>query len=224
MTPLVLDGHLGATLTVDLCLTCHVFWFDTRESLMLSPGSTLKLFRLIGEQTATGGGPRDPFARCPRCSLRLLPIRDMQRSTTFQYLRCPREHGRLTTFFDFLREKNFIRPLSGQQIDELRRNLTAVNCSNCGGPIDLAKTSSCAHCGSPLSMLDMKQAHDLVLQLQRADRPDRPIDPALPLQLEQARRDVETSFAAFEQDSTWFSTVSSAGLVGAGLRTLLKLV
>ena len=223
MTPLVLDGHLGGTITVDLCLTCHVFWFDTRESLMLSPGSTLKLFRLIGEQAATGGGPRATFARCPRCSLRLLPIRDMQRSTTFQYLRCPQEHGRLTTFFDFLREKNFIRPLSAPQIDELRRNLTAVNCSNCGAPIDLAKTSSCAHCGSPLSMLDMKQAEALVTQLQRAgDRVNQPVDPALPLELARARREVETAFAGFQRDEVWFHDASSAGLVAAGLNAVAR--
>ena len=224
MTTVPLEGHLGVGLAVDLCAACHVFWFDARESLRLSPGSTLKLFRLIGDATASSGAAAATIVRCPRCRLRLLPVRDMQRSTTFHYLRCPQNHGRLTSFFDFLREKNFIQPLSAQQIEDLRRNVSIVNCSNCGAPIDLAGASSCEHCGSPLSMLDMKQAQDLVVQLQRADRADKPIDPALPLQLERARRDVESAFAAFEQDSAWFSSVSSSGLVGAGLRALLKLV
>jgi len=43
------DGHLGTSVTIDLCLPCQVFWFDTRESLKFSPGSVLKLFRIIGE-------------------------------------------------------------------------------------------------------------------------------------------------------------------------------
>jgi hypothetical protein len=37
-------------------------------------------------------------------------------------------------------------------------------------------------------MLDLRQARDLNAQLQNADRTDRPIDPALPMRLEQARR------------------------------------
>ena len=64
----------------------------------------------------------------------------MQRSTRFEYFRCPHDHGRLTTFFDFLKEKDFVRPLTPPQIAELRKNIQVVNCSNCGAPIDLAKT------------------------------------------------------------------------------------
>ena len=130
--------------------------------------------------------------------MRLFPTHDRQRNTPFQYLRCPKDHGRLITFVEFLREKDFIRPLSAQQIDELRQSVQIVNCSNCGAPIDLATSSACGHCGSPLSMLDMKQAGALVAALREADRPDRPIDPTLPLRLERARREVEASFASFE--------------------------
>ena len=54
--------------------------------------------------------------------------------------------------FDFLREKNFVRPLSADQLTALRQNVQSVNCSNCGAPIDLAKTSACGHCGSPLEV------------------------------------------------------------------------
>jgi hypothetical protein len=99
---------------------------------------------------------------------------------SFQYLRCAHGHGRFITFFNFLREKNFIRPLTRQQIEEIRKTVQFVNCSNCGAPVDLAKGTSCAHCGTPLSMLDSKQAEAVVDQLKRASEP-RAIDPALPL-------------------------------------------
>src|SRR5580765_8724244 len=139
-----LDGHQGTSVTIDLCLPCQVFWFDSHESLKLSPGGVLKLFRLIGERALTPRPTVTDEPVCPRCRTRLLPTHDQQRNTRFQYLRCPREHGRLITFVDFLREKDFIRPLSTQQIDELRRSVQTVNCSNCGAPIDLMKTSGCA--------------------------------------------------------------------------------
>ena len=137
-------------------------------------------------------------------------------------MRCPKDHGRLITFVEFLREKDFIRPLSAQQIEELRRNVQIVNCSNCGAPIDLTNSSSCGHCGSPLSMLDMKRAGALVAELREADRPDRPIDPALPLRLARARREVEAAFASFERGPGWFDDVSQGGLVGAGLSALAR--
>jgi hypothetical protein len=212
-----LEGHLGTKVTIDLCEGCQSFWFDGRESLQLSPGATLQLFQVIGEQAARARQPTTQTLKCPRCDARMKIVNDLQRSTRFQYRQCPQRHGRFITFFDFLREKNFIRPLTRQQIDELRQHVQAINCSNCGAPVDLAKGSLCAHCGSALAMLDLKQAEALVAQLQQADRTGRDVDPALPMSLARAKRDVETSFAAFERDQSWFDDASSVGLVQAGL-------
>jgi Zn-finger nucleic acid-binding protein len=211
-----LEGHLGTKVTIDLCEACQAFWFDGRESLQLSPGATLQLFQVIGGQARTRQ-PANETLKCPRCDARMKIVNDLQRSTRFQYRQCPQRHGRFITFFDFLREKNFIRPLTRQQIEELRQHLQAVNCSNCGAAVDLAKGSLCTHCGSALAMLDLKQAEALVAQLKHADRLDRNVDPALPMSLARAKRDVETSFAAFERDQSWFDDVSSVGLVQAGL-------
>jgi hypothetical protein len=222
MTAQTLDGHLGTLVTIDLCVPCQMFWFDTRESLKLAPGAVLKLFRIIGEQTLTARPPAARRPACPRCHVRLFLTHDRQRNTGFRYLRCPKDHGRLITFVEFLREKDFIRPLSAEQLEELRRNIQTVNCSNCGGPIDLTNSSSCGHCGSPLSMLDMRRAGALVAELSEADRPDRPIDPALPLRLAQARRDVEAAFASFEHGPGWLDDVSQGGLVGAGLSAIAR--
>jgi hypothetical protein len=217
-----LEGHLGPSVTIDLCLACQVFWFDRHESLQLSPASTLKLFRLIGEGAAHRRASVSTDPACPRCGTRLLPTHDKQRNTPFQYWRCPNGHGRLITFFDFLREKNFIRPLSPAQVAALRQNVQTVNCSNCGAPVDLARGSACSHCGSPLSMLDMDQAKEVITQLRQADRTGQPVDPTLPLQMEQARREVERAFAGFEHEPGWMGEVSSSGIVGAGLRALAR--
>jgi len=193
MTAMTLDGHQGRSVAIDLCLECQAFWFDKYESLQLAPGSTLRLLKIIGERT-TPGPTQFSNARCPRCAVALRPTQDMQRNTRFSYFRCPSDHGRLIRFFEFLREKNFIRPLSQQQLEELRHDIQIVNCSSCGAPIDLATGSVCSHCKSPVSMLDMKQPEALLAQLREAAEP-RPVDPALPLQLAKAKRDVEALFA-----------------------------
>jgi Zn-finger nucleic acid-binding protein len=217
------DGHLGRSVAIDICHACQSFWFDTRESLALTPGSTLALFRIIGEKMRRPQLTNADLARCPRCKGRLRRTRDMQRATKFEYLNCPNGHGRLISFFDFLREKDFIRPLTPQQIDELRHSVGMVNCSNCGGPVDLTKGAACTHCGSPLSMLDMKQAERLVAQLQKAeDRASQPVDPTLPIELERVRRQTERTFAAFPNDAIWLNDVSSTDLVGAGLSAVAR--
>jgi hypothetical protein len=135
-------------------------------------------------------------------------------------MRCPSCDAEMSTH-DFLREKNFIRPLSADQIERLRAHVQTVNCSNCGAPIDLAQHRSCAHCGSPLSMLDLAQARDLITELQQADRAGREIDPLLPMRLAQARREVETAFAAFEREPRW-ADVSAYGVLGASLQSLAR--
>lgn len=218
-----LDGRTGDPVVIDVCHSCQAFWFDAHESPRLSPGSTLTLFSVIGARAArpSAFGEGD-LAKCPRCNGRLRLAHDRQRNTSFTYLRCPNGHGRLTTFFDFLREKDFVKPLTGQQLAELSQRLRTVHCSNCGAPVSLAAGAACAHCGSPLSTLDLPHAEELLSQLKKAEQRDsQPIDPALPLRLAQARREVEQAFAA-ERSSSWTSDAASIGLVGAGLAVLAR--
>ena len=167
MSVVTLQDRSGVDFQVDLCHGCQAFWFDRHENTRLSPGSTVKLFHLIAEQTATGTPPRQPMA-CPRCNQRLALTHDLQsRATKFEYWRCL-THGHFITFLQFLKEKDFVRPLTPKQIAELRQNVQALDCSNCGGPIDLVTQSACPHCGSPLSMIDMKQIAAHIRELEQA--------------------------------------------------------
>ncbi len=220
----MLDGHLGRSIEVDLCEPCQSFWFDGKENLQLTPGATLALFRAIGEHVRKPEAQDAEVVKCPHCKARLRRVQDMQRNTRFSYFRCPNNHGRLTTFFDFLKEKDFIRPLTPSQIAELRKNVQIINCSNCGGPIDLAKGSACAHCASPLSMLDMNQAERLVAQLKAADSGSKTVDPALPLALARARAETEAAFKGLPGHDPWTNEGWSMGLVGAGFTELIRLL
>ena len=216
MEALALGGRLGTEVPIDLCRTCHLIWFDKLESVKLAPGGTLKLFRLIGEHRQKPPAPVTDMMKCPRCDIRLLLTHDRTRSSRFRYWRCARDHGRLITFFDFLREKDFIKPISPQQLAELRENVQTIHCSNCGAPIDLARDSACAHCASPLSTIDVKEIERVANELRDADEASRTIDPALAVNLALEKMKVETLFRSLREDNDWNAS-SPLGLVEAGL-------
>jgi hypothetical protein len=212
MTSMTLDAHLSVPIEIDLCTACQAFWFDKYESLKLSAGSILQLMKLIGDHSAAAPAVITKALQCPRCSESLRLTNDMQRTTRFSYWKCDKEHGKFIRFLDFLKEKNFIRPMPAVEIEELKKNVRTVNCSNCGAPIDLATSSACTHCGSAISMLDMNQAQQTLAQLQKAAEP-HPIDPALPLELEMAKRDAERSFGGMESGRDVWGTSTSSVLV-----------
>ena len=222
MTTRTLDGHLRRSVEIERCDRCRAFWFDQRESLQLTPRATLTLFRLVGEAATQAPVPLPAVLKCPRCSAQLRLTHDRQRNVAFQYFRCPHEHGRLTSDLDFLREKNVVRPLSSEQLADLRANVQFVNCSNCGAPVDLSTSSSCGHCGSPLSIIDLQQAGATIDQLRHADRAGEAIDPALPLRLAEARREVDRAFAQAGQREPRAPEMLGADLLSAGLGALAR--
>ncbi len=229
MTTLRLDGHYGTGVDLDLCQICHGIWFDERESLRLTPGATLRLFQTIHDGRGAKRRTLADRLQCPRCDLRLLPTHDRQRATPFRYWRCARAHGRFITFFDFLREKEFVRPLTAAQIAELRSQVRSVNCSNCGGPIDLQTASACSYCRTPLSMLDFVQVERMVAALGEAEAKrvaaERlgPVDPGLPLALLRERLHVERLFRQADHKADW-GLWSPNGLVEAGIGAVVELL
>ncbi len=216
----------GQPVTIDICDACQGLWFDDLEMVQLSPGATLSLFRHIQEQAATARVPLATQLRCARCPRTLDLAHDMQRATRFSYYRCADGHGRFTTFFQFLRAKNFVRSLTTREVDELRQHIRQINCANCGAPVDIAADAACGFCRTPVSMLDPGQMRNVALELQRAEAP-RAIDPALPLRLLTERRRAERTFDAAEVEDSILSVLRehrSGNLVDAGLRSLAALL
>jgi len=219
MTDWNLDGRLGTHVTVDVCTGCQAFWFDEHKILQLSPGSTLKLMKFIGEHSSTVKPTLPEVLRCPRCGGSLSLAHDMVRNMRFNYWGCESGHGRFIGFFDFLKEKNFIHALSPQEIQQLKQNVQSVNCCNCGAAIDLQTNSACPYCHSPISMLDMKQQQQMLAQLREAAEP-RPVDPTLPLKLVLATEHTSALFKA--EDTEWWEDARSGDLVQAGLKAVAR--
>src|SRR5258706_13007715 len=153
------------SLVIDLCVDCQVLWFDPMESPQLSPAATLELFRTINDARPEVRRTLPRSMACPRCDSPLALTQDLQHTTRFSYYRCLRGHGRLTPFFQFLREKNFIRPVPPEELERLKSLVKIVRCSSCGAPIDLAKSTACEFCRAPIVILDPHAASRAVREL-----------------------------------------------------------
>jgi transposase-like protein len=141
---------------LDLCFGCNGIWFDQYESSQLTPDATTDLFALIDARAAKTARPISVAPRCPLCRKPLALTHDVQRVNRFTYHRCADCHGRFTTFFQLLREKEFVRSLSNTEIERLKRAVRQVRCASCGAPVDVERDAACTHCGAPLSFLHIE--------------------------------------------------------------------
>lgn len=220
-----MEALYGRRVAIDLCYACQGIWFDTGESLQLSPGGTLVLFRLIHDHRAAARFPLASRLACPRCDARLKATQDWQRSTRFQYHACPQGHGRFITFYHFLRARNFVRALTPREVADLRRQVRQVACASCGAPVDLERESACGYCRAPIAMLDPDQVEKTLHDLAEAEARRRAVDPALPLRLLMARAETETAFRQAQGGTrTPFLSppLEGGSLVEAGLDLLLR--
>lgn len=219
------DGLYGRRIAIDVCGACQGIWFDAGESLQLSPGGTLALFRIVHEHRAAVRHPLAARLVCPRCGARLKATQDRQRSTRFEYHACPEGHGRFITFYHFLRARHFVRALTPGEVADLRRRVRQVACASCGAPVDLERHSACSYCRAPIAMLDPDQVERTLRELAGAEAQRRRVDPALPLKLMMARAETE---AAFRQAQGGARTpvlsvaVDDGSLVERGLELLLR--
>jgi hypothetical protein len=226
MTVERLLGKYGQPLGLDVCFPCTVAWFDGYESLLLAPGAILELFTLMHEHRAEQQS--QPLARpaCPRCFVRLMETVDRQRHVQFRYWRCPAEHGRLTTFVEFLREKDFVRPLAPAELAELRTRIKTVRCEGCGAAVDLEQGSVCAYCRSPVSTLDPHHVDRIVRELRAAEEKRQTVDPQLGVRLAMDRLTTDRFFRNVERESRGGHCDAGAkiSLVGAGIAAVVGML
>ncbi|MBN1206844.1 MAG: zf-TFIIB domain-containing protein [Myxococcaceae bacterium] len=149
------EGSRGARVLLDVCHTCHGLWFDPRESFQLSANGVLQLFREVHGRRDQHHRLKEPLA-CPKCRAPLTRTNDFVRGNRFQYFRCSGGDGHFITFFQFLREKGIVRVLSPRELAELKKHVQRLQCSDCGGPISLARDLACPGCSAPICILDPK--------------------------------------------------------------------
>ncbi len=155
---------------LDLCFSCHSIWFDDFESVQITPGGIIELFKLIHEHRDDQRLPLRDALNCPRCNDKLLHGLDLAKAGgRFNYHRCLQKHGRLTTFAQFMIEKGFIRQLTAAEISELAVRIGVVRCTGCGAPVDIRRDHACGHCRSPIAILDPDAVEQALARYQQAE-------------------------------------------------------
>lgn len=160
---------LPSGINAQFCFACQVAWFDQHDCAQLSPGGVLDVFKALNEHRSEARNALPALLDCPRCSVRLALTQDLQHTTRFSYYRCPFGHGRLSSFLQFLLEKNFIRPVSGEELAALKAKVRTIQCSNCGAPVDIQNSIACAYCHTPISILDPDAVSKTVGELAAAE-------------------------------------------------------
>lgn len=155
---------------LDICFGCHAIWFDQMESAQLTPAAVIELFRAIHAHHDQPPRPLGDLLRCPGCNDKLALTHDFQRTNRITYYRCQRSHGRLSTFFQFLREKEFVRDLTKVELERLKATVRQVRCSSCGAPVDLGRDAQCGYCRSPISILDTGAVNRTLAELDAKQR------------------------------------------------------
>jgi len=149
-----LEQNYHGAVQVDLCFACAGIWFDHLGSVQLAPAAVIELFKEIHAHLDDLHQPTANQLPCPRCGDPLVLGYDLSKSGKFSYFRCPRGDGRFTPFFQFLREKQFVRSLTEAELQRVRSQVRQIRCSECGAPIDLEHSSQCKYCHAPVSFLD----------------------------------------------------------------------
>lgn len=152
---LVLAGHYGRDVEIDVCVPCHLVWFDAVESARLAgPG----LLALVGEMAAAQRAPHHLLradARCPRCAGTLKPVHNRTRWGATRQLECRRGHGAWQTFGQFLAERGLARAAGAADREALARGEGgSLHCLNCGAA-DEPHARACRYCGGAVGVIDV---------------------------------------------------------------------
>lgn len=180
MSLYTLPGHYGKTVDIDVCMDCNAIWFDQWESSQLSPDGVVALFQLINERGGASSNASTKFGeglRCVSCGDGMKLTTDRVKHTRFTYQACRHGHGRLTTFYNFLSEKQFIRELTQAERSKLAASVKQIKCSSCAAPVDIGVTDACSYCRAPVSVFDRdaaKKAIDHYLQERQKQLPSAP--------------------------------------------------
>jgi Zn-finger nucleic acid-binding protein len=164
------EKKLGGDVVLDLCFACQGIWFDEFESLQITPGGIIELFKQIHQHRDDVQQPLGEALRCPHCRDRLLHGLDIAKpGGRFNYHRCLQKHGRFITFGQFMIEKGFVRQLTANEVNTLAARIGSIHCQGCGAPVDIRQHPACPHCRSAIAILDPAAVEQALARYQHAE-------------------------------------------------------
>ncbi len=229
MQPEFFERVTAGELQIDICYPCCAIWFDHMESAQLAPGGVIALFRKIHEHRADPRHALPARLPCPRCRQPLRLTNDIVKSGRVSYYRCGEDHGRLTTFLHFLREKKFVRNLNAKELASIKAQVAEVRCSGCGGPVNIQSDTACGYCRAPLSVLDadavekaLKEYTDKHVHLSDPAHIAAALHEAMVMQPARSRARERAGVALPAADISWSTTDLVLGGISLLVRHLAK--
>ena len=165
MRALLLEGHYGQRVELDVCGHCRLVWIDDLESVRLSGLGWIGLLRQMHADAARPAPALEltlPLS-CARCSAQLKPVRNLTRFGRTAAHECPRKHGYFQTYALLLAERGLVRLLNARDRKTLQEEHRTLTCLSCGASLSQGSTESaprptresCSQCASPLVALDL---------------------------------------------------------------------
>jgi hypothetical protein len=178
MQGLRLAGHYEVPIDIDLCLPCHLVWFDHDESQRLSASGMLRLLERIAASHAVAAQGLRPQLDCPHCARSMKLVHNLTLNGRSLQYNCPAAHGKAQTFVLYLAEKGVLRPVLVRDVSRLgQADDGGLECINCGAAVPAGVSgqasdhAQCAYCSTPLYVLDVDALADLLLRM--TPGPDR---------------------------------------------------
>jgi hypothetical protein len=158
---LTLEAHYSAHVEVDICVHCHLVWFDALESVRLSGMGWVQLIRQMIASPALNA-PLASQLSCVRCQTPLKPVRNLTRFGRTAAQECHHGHGHYQSYGLLLAERGLVRPIYPHDRQALRAQGRGLGCLNCGAQLDGAATV-CSYCDSPVVMVDVPRLTQALL-------------------------------------------------------------
>jgi hypothetical protein len=207
------EQNYHGVVQVEICFACAGIWFDHLASVQLAPAAVIELFKEINSHQTAARQPMATNLHCPRCAETLAQGSDLSKSGRFSYFRCPRGDGRFTPFFQFLREKQFVRTLTPAELQRVRSQVRQIKCSECGAPVDLEHSTRCEYCHAAISFLDPEAVEKAMRVWSEADN-RRHMSPT-PQALGEALQRMQLSHGT-QASSSWETILTAQQFTGSG--------
>ena len=172
MQSLRLAGHYEVPIDIDLCLPCHLVWFDHDESQRLSAAGLLRLLERIAASHAVQANGVRPHLDCPTCARSMKLVHNLTLAGRSLQYNCPGGHGKAQTFALYLAEKGVLRPVLVRDVNRLAQSDDGgLECINCGADVpgsisgQASDHAQCGYCNTPLYLLDVDALADLLLRM-----------------------------------------------------------
>ncbi len=159
----------GQSIELDICISCHLVFFDKNEHRGLSAASTLALFERFKSNPVCKTGPESHLPICARCGNDQTLVHDSTIHGSFRSHRCGHCATITIKAVEYLRMTGVVSKVPDNEVHSTDLVAHPRNCESCGAPA-VPTNQACTFCGLPPLRLDRVILHKLFDSLNKEHR------------------------------------------------------